>query len=112
MFCVGRAVFQYFLKIVSTKLLPIDGIPHYTNQYSVTQNQKEGNVGGLPGVFFMMDISPMLITYTETRKSFGSFITGVLAIIGGVFTVAGLIDRIVYKAERAYKKKVELGKTL
>jgi hypothetical protein len=35
-----------------------------------------------------------------------------LAIVGGIFTVAGLIDRVVYKAERAYKKKMELGKTL
>lgn len=68
--------------------------------------------GGLPGVFFNIDISPLQITYKETRKSFGSFITGVLAIIGGVFTVAGLISRVVYRAEIAYKKKVELGKTL
>jgi hypothetical protein len=73
---------------------------------------EDGSAGGLPGVFFNIDISPMQITYKETRKSFGSFITGVLAIVGGVFTVAGLIDRVVYKAEKAYKKKVEMGKTL
>lgn len=69
-------------------------------------------MGGLPGVFFNIDISPMQITYKESRKSFGSFLTGVLAIVGGVFTVAGLIDRVVYRAEKAYKKKLEMGKTL
>jgi hypothetical protein len=110
----ARSVFQYFLKIVSTKLLHIENIPTYTNQYSVTENDNklQNGGGGLPGVFFHIDISPMQITYKETRKSFGSFLTGVLAIIGGVFTVAGLIDRVVYRAEIAYKKKVELGKTL
>ncbi|KAL7320592.1 ER-derived vesicles protein erv46 [Mucor circinelloides] len=108
----GRSVFQYFVKIVSTKLLPITGIPTFTNQYSVTQNDVEGAKGGLPGVFFMLEISPMQISYKETRKSFGSLLTGVLAIIGGVYTVAGLIDRVVYRAEKAYKKKVEMGKTL
>lgn len=109
---LGRAVFQYFTKIVSTKLLPINGIPTLTNQYSVTQNDVEGAKGGLPGVFFMLEISPMQISYKETRKSFSSLLTGVLAIIGGVFTVAGLVDRVVYRAEKAYKKKVEMGKTL
>ncbi|CAO3645856.1 unnamed protein product [Mucor hiemalis] len=109
----SRTAFQYFLKIVSTKLSPIDNIPTYTNQYSVTHNENNlEKTGGLPGVFFNIDISPLQITYKETRKSFGSFITGVLAIVGGVFTVAGLIDRVVYKAEIAYKKKVEMGKTL
>lgn len=111
----SRVVYQYFLKIVSTELRPLDDIPTYTNQYSVTQNDnnmKDGSAGGLPGVFFNIDISSMQITYRETRKSFGSFITGVLAIVGGVFTVAGLIDRVVYRAEKAYKKKVEMGKTL
>lgn len=110
--CLGRSVFQYFVKIVSTKLLPITGIPTFTNQYSVTQNDVEGAKGGLPGVFFMLEISPMQISYKETRKSFSSLLTGVLAIVGGVYTVAGLIDRVVYRAEKAYKKKVEMGKTL
>lgn len=59
-----------------------------------------------------MDISPMLITYREERSSFASFLTGVCAIIGGIFTVAGLFDRVVYRAERSLKKKMDLGKTL
>ncbi|KAL1935903.1 hypothetical protein VTP01DRAFT_37 [Rhizomucor pusillus] len=109
-----RTVYQYFLKIVSTQLQPLSGPPTYTNQYSVTQNERTlvSNVQGLPGVFFIMDISPMLIIYREERASFASFITGVFAIVGGIFTVAGLFDRAVYSAERALKKKMELGKTL
>lgn len=69
-------------------------------------------VSGLPGVFFNIEISPMHIIYQESRPAFSSLVTGLLAIVGGIFTVAGLIDRVVYKAERAYKKKMELGKTL
>ncbi|KAG2221396.1 hypothetical protein INT45_012647 [Circinella minor] len=110
----SSTVFQYFLKIVSTELLPLSGSPIYTNQYSVTQNERQlvEHAGGLPGVFFVMDISPMLIIYREKRRSFASFLTGVCAIIGGIFTVAGLFDRVVYRAERALKKKRDLGKTL
>ncbi|KAI8143705.1 endoplasmic reticulum vesicle transporter-domain-containing protein [Fennellomyces sp. T-0311] len=110
----ANTVYHYFLKIVSTELLPLSGNPIYTNQYSVTQNERtlaEGT-NGLPGVFFVMDISPMLIIYREERSSFASFLTGVCAIVGGIFTVAGLFDRVVYRAERALKKKRDLGKTL
>ncbi|CAO3672644.1 unnamed protein product [Rhizopus stolonifer] len=109
----GRMVYQYFLKIVSTELRHLQSAAVHTNQYSVTQNEialKEG-AGGLPGVFFNMEISPMHIIYQETRPAFTSLVTGLLAIVGGIFTVAGLVDRVVYKAERAYKKKMELGKT-
>lgn len=130
----ARTIYQYFLKIVSTELVPLSGNPTYTNQYSVTQNERvlAPGAGGLPGlfpcpileirppsslsicsgVFFIMDISPMLIIYREERSSFTSFLTGVCAIVGGIFTVAGLFDRVVYRAERALMKKRQLGKTL
>ncbi|KAI7877170.1 endoplasmic reticulum-golgi intermediate compartment protein 3-like protein [Lichtheimia hyalospora FSU 10163] len=109
-----RTVYQYFLKIVSTELLPRSGKSVYTNQYSVMQNDRVlgDHAAGLPGVFFIMDISPMQIIYREERPSFTSFLTGVCAIVGGIFTVAGLFDRVVYRAERALKKKRDLGKTL
>ncbi|KAG0735830.1 hypothetical protein G6F57_011100 [Rhizopus arrhizus] len=110
----GRMVYQYFLKIVSTELRYLSSASVNTNQYSVIQNEitlKEGS-GGLPGVFFNMEISPMHIIYQESRPAFSSLLTGLLAIVGGIFTVAGLVDRVLYKAERAYKKKMELGKTL
>jgi hypothetical protein len=38
------------------------------------------------------------------------FLTGVCAIIGGVFTVAGLIDSLIYHSAKAIQKKMELGK--
>ena len=64
------------------------------------------------GVFFNYDISPMLIINREERKSFTHFLTGVCAIVGGIFTVAGILDGFIYNAEKTLKKKVELGKHL
>jgi hypothetical protein len=62
------------------------------------------------GVFFMYDLSPIMVKFTETKKSFAHFLTGVCAIIGGVFTVAGLIDSFLYHGLRSMQKKIELGK--
>ncbi|KAI9262791.1 endoplasmic reticulum vesicle transporter-domain-containing protein [Sporodiniella umbellata] len=109
----ARTIHQYFLKIVSTELRHLKSVATHTNQYSFINHQVDitQGSGGLPGVFFNMEISPMLVIYQETRPAFSSFLTGLLAIIGGIFTVAGLVDRVLYKAERAYKKKMEMGKT-
>ena len=62
------------------------------------------------GVFFNYDISPMQVTYTEYQKPFSHFLTDVCAVVGGVFTVAGIIDSIIYTAEKSFQRKVELGK--
>ena len=62
------------------------------------------------GVFFMYDLSPMMVQLTETRRSLTHFLTGVCAIVGGVFTVAGMVDGMLYHSQRALKMKIELGK--
>jgi hypothetical protein len=64
----------------------------------------------MPGLFVMYDMSPVAIRFVEHRRSFAHFLTGVCAIVGGVFTVASLIDRVVYNSLRSFKKKVDLGK--
>jgi hypothetical protein len=51
----------------------------------------------LPGVFFIYDISPIMVKFTEKRPSLSYFLTSLCAIVGGVFTVAGIIDGILYE---------------
>jgi hypothetical protein len=51
-----------------------------------------------------------MVKFTETKKSFAHFLTGVCAIIGGVFTVAGLVDSFLYHGLRSMQQKIELGK--
>lgn len=109
-------MFQYFVKIVPTTYVKLSGQILFTNQYSVTKHQKVISGGlfgeqGLPGVFFTYELSPMMVKYTERQRSFMHFLTGVCAIIGGVFTVAGLIDAIIYHSSRAIQRKMELGKS-
>ncbi|KAI8339743.1 endoplasmic reticulum vesicle transporter-domain-containing protein [Chlamydoabsidia padenii] len=89
--------FQYFLKIVSTELIPLHSNPIYTNQYSFTMEERAlaPTSGGLPGVFFMMDISPMQIIYRQNQRSLINLITGILGIAGGIFIVAGLVDGLI-----------------
>jgi endoplasmic reticulum-Golgi intermediate compartment protein 3 len=91
-----------------------------THQYSVTSHQRslaggsdaaEGHKerlhahGGIPGVFFSYDISPMKVINREQRpKSFASFLAGVCAVIGGTLTVAAAVDRGLYEGGARLKK--------
>ena len=49
-------------------------------------------------------MNPITIKYTEKRKPFYTFLTTICAIIGGTFTVAGIIDGLLFTATEMLKK--------
>lgn len=108
------SMYQYFVKIVPTIYRKLNGEVVNTNQFSVTKHKRVvrqvSGEHGLPGVFVLYEFSPMVVQYTESRRSFMHFLTGVCAIVGGIFTVAGLIDSMIYHSSRALQKKIDLGK--
>ncbi|CAO2833508.1 unnamed protein product [Amaranthus hypochondriacus] len=75
----------------------------YTAHSSLVQSHN------IPVAKFHFELSPMQVLITENPKSFSHFLTNVCAIIGGVFTVAGILDSILHNTLRLVKK-VELGK--
>lgn len=108
-----NGAYQYFLKVVPTKYTSIRGHDVHSNQYSVTEHFKSAEAGhyrSLPGVFFYYDFSPIKVTFKEERVPFLHFITHICAIVGGIFTIAGIVDSFVYHGQRAMKKKMEIGK--
>ncbi|RAL49469.1 hypothetical protein DM860_012902 [Cuscuta australis] len=108
-----NGIYQYFLKVVPTIYTHIRGHKIHSNQFSVTEHYKSlefGQFNAHPGVYFFYDLSPIKVTFTEEHASFLHFLTSICAIIGGIFTIAGLVDSFIYHGQRALKKKMELGK--
>lgn len=105
-------MYQYFVKVVPTIYTNVKGHTIHSNQFSVTEHfrDSEGHYQTFPGVFFVYDLSPIKVTFTENCMSFLHFLTNVCAIIGGTFTVAGIIDSFVYHGQKAMKRKMEVGK--
>ena len=64
----------------------------------------------LPGVFCFYEINPIQVRLAEKRTSLLHFLTNVCAIVGGVFTVSGLVDSTVYHGQRVLLRKHEMGK--
>ncbi|XP_004929287.1 endoplasmic reticulum-Golgi intermediate compartment protein 3 [Bombyx mandarina] len=111
----GAMMFQYYLKIIPTMYVKLDKTVLHTNQFSVTRHHKSvSNVhaeSGMPGAFFSYELSPLMVKYTEKERSIGHFATNICAIIGGVFTVAGIFDALLYHSINAFENKLLLGKT-
>ena len=100
----------YFLKIVPSTYhsLKKNDIKN-SAQYSMTQHSTDvTNSGRLPGIWFEFSISPMLVRYKESKRSLTHFLTSIVAIIGGIFAVAGLIDSTLYRTFKTWKKQ-QLG---
>ena len=102
-------VYQYYLKIVPAKYRYLSG--QETNKYQYTANSFSDFVyNGLPALFFKYDLSPITVEYKYTKMSFLTFLINIFAILGGVFTVAGIIDAIIHKSVLLLLRKAEMNK--
>jgi len=96
----GSFMFHYYVKLVPTNFVSLSGEKISTHQYAVTDNAKNvmvkrGELSGLPGVFLVYEFNPFMVEKREKRIPFTHFITSVCAILGGVFTVASVINSLI-----------------
>ena len=104
----GSAHYQYFVKVVPTMYTTTGGKVIDTNQYSVTTQVHPitpldaYNPDGrkIPGVFFVYDLSPFVVKIQEKTMPLSTFLTSLCAIVGGVFTIAGIVDSILFHTNR------------
>jgi len=116
----SQYMFQYFLKVVSTRFELLDGKKINTHQYSATHFERDLTKGfsektsegvqvshmnsGAPGVFINYEISPLLVVHAESRQAFAHFLTSTCAIVGGVLTIATIFDSVLFATGKRLKK--------
>jgi len=107
----GASMVQYFVKVVPTTYTFLNNESVVTNQYSVTEHNHHVELNdlpnGVPGMFVLYDMSPITVRYKEARKSFLHFLTNACAIIGGIITIASIIDNVIFRFESSDSKKAE-----
>jgi hypothetical protein len=57
-----------------------------------------GGAPVIPGIFFVYDLSPFMLQVSTAQIPLSHLITRLLAVVGGVFCVLGLLDSLWYKA--------------
>ncbi|KAL0362793.1 UNVERIFIED_CONTAM: protein disulfide isomerase-like 5-4 [Sesamum calycinum] len=103
----ANVTIEHYLQVVKTEVMTRSY--KLVEEYEYTAHSSLIHSLDIPVAKFHFELSPMQVLITENSKSFSHFITNVCAIIGGVFTVAGILDSILHNTIRLVKK-VELGK--
>ena len=105
-------MFQYFLSVVPTTYRRIDGIATKSYQYAIMEHERSARfkARGLtpPGIVFGYKFSPIAVDVAESRGGLLQLGTRLCAVLGGLFTVAGMANGLVGRVVPA-KKVVERG---
>jgi len=109
----ASASHDYIMKIVPTVYEDLGGNMLYPYQFTYAHREYSPYAHSgfrVPAtIWFRYDLNPITVKYTEYRKPFYTFLTTVCAIVGGTFTVAGIIDSIIFTASEMFKK-FQMGK--
>eukprot|EP01043_Picozoa_sp_COSAG02_P059990 COSAG02_NODE_7749_length_2863_cov_1.125543_2_plen_64_part_00 len=54
----------------------------------------------MAAAWFKYELSPITVQLTEEREPVSSFMVSVCAVVGGVFTVMGIVDAVVHHTSR------------
>lgn len=105
----GRATFEHYMQVVLTTIVPRGSAANRYDAYEYTVHSHTFDTESIPEAKFTYDTSPVQIVVTEQRKKLYHFVTTTCAIVGGVFTVAGIVDALLHQSLRI-AKKMEIGK--
>ena len=97
-----RKMFEYYLKVVPTQYNEINGKSFDVYQFSSNSNDVKGNMF-FPTLYFRFDIAPILIRYQQYKESSFEFFVQLCAIVGGIYSVIGIIDTLVNRLLRSSK---------
>ena len=105
---------KHYLKVVPTRRVTLRGDESDSYEYSTNFNEfrnlhdrpnADDEIHRLvPNTVFAYTVSPYRVVHRETAQSFGSYLTQLCAVVGGVFTVFGLVDGALYNGIKAVKQ--------
>lgn len=58
------------------------------------------------------DMSPVTVKYWQYKENLWHFLIQICAIIGGIFSVTGIIDALIHKSIAAILRKANMGKII
>eukprot|EP01066_Platyproteum_vivax_P012882 Platyproteum_vivax@DN5855_c0_g1_i1.p1 len=103
-------IFEYYLKVVPTTYRSPPRMLGNTHVYQFTAHSAAVTNPQMPAIYFRYDISPVTVLFEEREQSLLTFVLHVCAILGGVFTVAGMVDALLHRSVYALYLKYTLNK--
>jgi hypothetical protein len=104
--------YEYHLDIVPTifhETASKKGKDERAYQLAISKHKQAIPPGHMPAAFFRYQLSPITVRFGRERTSFIHFLTYVCAIVGGVYTVAGILNSMFHRAAVQFQRQM-LGK--
>jgi len=92
-------IYEYYLKVVPTSYIDINKKTFDVNQFTSNSNEVPINMT-IPTIYFRYDLAPILVKFEQFKESFFEFFVQICAIIGGIYSVIGIIDTLVNRIIR------------
>lgn len=86
----GRMKYMYHITSIKEKLS--SGV-HYRMSATVNERYRNGPGNKFPGIFISYEVAPIMVEY-KRDVSFLHFLVNLMAILGGVFSFATLLDHL------------------
>lgn len=103
--------YHHYLKLVSTQSSAVNTGISVAPAYQIIHSSQLSYYSDdmVPEAKFSYDLSPIAVNYRTTYRHWYDYITSIMAIIGGVFTVVGMIEStIAATVSMARKRSVNL----
>jgi len=96
--------YHHYLKVVST------GVPNLddgTKAFQIISSSQLAyyRTDMVPEAKFVYDLSPISVTYRKSSRRWYEYITSLFAIIGGVFTIVGLVESTIHATVTKAKRR-------
>lgn len=101
-----RRIYEYYLKVVPTTYIALDGQAYQAHQFTANSNEVEASMM-IPAVFFRFDLSPILVKYIQVKERIFHFFIEICAIIGGIYTVTSVILSMIINSVTLFLKNKE-----
>lgn len=98
-----KAVPSIFLSEFATWMLKIfqsNRLMHYFEVFQLTATSETEYQSFESLIIFNYEVSPFAVQYTNARENIVQFLISMCGIIGGVFTMAGIVDSIIHKGSK------------
>ena len=86
--------YHHYLKVISTNIEGLRIGRRDLRVYQIIENSQLAYYRNdiVPEAKFIFDLSPISVSYRSTSRHWYDYLTSVMAIIGGVFTVVGMME--------------------
>jgi len=102
-------IFEYYCNVVPTTYRKLSDFQRHVYQFTANSNKLTANTHQ-SSIYFRYGLSPVTVNYTDSRRPFFGFLVQTMGLVGGLFTVAGILESILYQGIQTVQKKFEMGK--